>query len=236
MANDVNVTIINNTPQNTYGLVFQQDPNLDQIFIEVFPTAWQVFKLAAKTPDHKNGGVGTAILPIQYEIGGGDTNTAFTGTVSLSQLTDAKAKWELSEDSGGFYKLSKSGVPVDNTIICTNKTSSYSSLSLLKNSKPLLTYPKVPKAAQATFLPINYIYVAWYTSLVEGSQILASISSPQAVGVNLDGAKDVVASLIQNPNTGERNWDIKVNGHPVKMLSRPVGRLQAFSVTEAVAA
>lgn len=236
MVNDnVQVTIINNTSQDTYGLVFQQDPNLDKIFVDVFPTAWQVFALSRKTPQGANGGKGTAILPIQYEIGGGDTNDAFSGTVSISQSTDAKAKWELVQP-GGFYALKQVGSAADNSIICLNNSDSYASLSLLKNSKPLLTYPKVPKVAAATFLPINFIYVAWYTSIVEGSQIKASIGAPQAVGINLDGARTVTATLTENPNTGERKWDISVNGQKANLLETAMGRYQAFSVTESVAA
>ncbi|OJH42510.1 hypothetical protein [Cystobacter ferrugineus] len=234
MANDVKITVINDTSEDTYGLVFQQDPSLDKIFVDVFPTAWQVFPLSKKTPGSKFGGRGTAILPIQYELGGGDTNDAFTGTVSVAKYADTKSKWELLKPSG-FYALENLGTAGDNSIICLNNSGSYASMSLIKNSKPLLTYPKVGALAQATFLPINYIYVAWYTSLVEGSQIKASISTPQAVGINLDGANDVEATLTMNPNTGERKWSIKVNSQPVNTVATPRGRHQPHSITERVA-
>jgi hypothetical protein len=92
------------------------------------------------------------------------------------------------------------------------------------------------KGGQATFLPINYIYVAWFTSIIEGSQIMASVSSPQAVGINLDGAKVVAATLNENKNTGERSWDINVNGQKAELASTANGRHQPFSVTERVAA
>jgi hypothetical protein len=235
MADDVTITVINNTSQDTYGLVFQQDPNLNQIFESVFPTAWQVFQLTRKTAGAPSGGKGVAILPIQYEIGGGDINDAFAGHVSVSKCTDTKSKWSLEKNSAGFYELNPSGTPIDNTISVENKSGGYASTSLLKNSLPLLTYPKVPQAAAATFLPLTFIYVAWYTSIVQGSQIKASIGAPQAVGIDLTGAKTVEATLTEVSATGERKWEIKVNGQAVGMSTKAHRRILPYTVTERVA-
>jgi hypothetical protein len=208
MASNINIRVNNATGEDQTFVLFQQDPSIHQIFTSVFPTAWRVFPVGA------TGGSANVILPIQYEIGAGQTTDAFTGTVSYMQNTDMGQQWTYSVDSSGFNQLVSTGKQTDSSIACTNLSGGYSSISLVKNGAPLLTYPMVGQNATATFQPISMIYVAWYNNIVEGSQIDAAISEPQALGINLTGATSVVATLSKISATGELVWSYTVNGVP----------------------
>jgi hypothetical protein len=235
MDSDVRITIVNRTDQNTHALVFEQNPDLHQIFVSVFPTAWKVFDLGRAPKNGEPGGTGSVILPRKYHIGASDTKDAFQGTVSYQRETATGKKWKFVKEDD-FYLIKENGAMSDHSMGCTNDTGGYAALSLVKNDSPLLTYGQVGQKAMAVFKPIEYIYVAWYTEIVQGSKIQASIGSPQAVGISLDGAKDVMAALHKNANTGERTWKVKVNGVDVPMASQAIGLRPAFTVTLPVAA
>ena len=100
---NVDIKLYNNTGDNQTMVVFQQDPNIDQIFTSVFPTAWRVFKVGP------SGGSAHVILPIQYQIGAGDTSDAFTGSVSYVMDTGFKTKWEYTLKPDGYNELKKIG-------------------------------------------------------------------------------------------------------------------------------
>jgi hypothetical protein len=224
---NVNITLFNNTGDNQTLVVFQQDPDINQIFETVFPCAWRVFKVGP------TGGSAHVILPIQYQVGAGDVNDAFTGHVSYVQDTELKKKWEYTLKPDGYNELKEIGNQVDNSISCWNTSGTYCTMSLVKNNKPLLTYPEIGQNGVATFLPLTYIYLAWYNHLVEGAEIKAFVSAPQAVGVNLDGAQTVEGTLSKNMATGELTWAVKVNGTSVQLETDRLGRKRPETVFRA---
>jgi hypothetical protein len=225
---NVNIGIFNNTGDNQSFVIFQQDPDIPQIFDRVFPCAWRVFKVGPM------GGSAHVILPIQYQIGAGDVNDAFTGHVSYVQDTELKKKWEYTLKPDGYNELKPIGNQVDNSISCFNTSGSYCTMSLVKNKKPLLTYPEVGQNGVAAFLPLTYIYLAWYNHIVQGAGIKAAVSAPQAVGINLDGAQTVEGTLSKNMATGELTWSVKVNGIPVDPETGRIGRKRPDTVFRAV--
>lgn len=225
MANDVQITLFNQTGDDQTFVVFQQDPTTNQIFSKVFPTAWRVFNVGA------TGGKSNVKLPLQYQIGAGDTNDAFTGQVSNTLNTNTGKQWEFSMNDTGHYVLAETGNQADGSIACLNATGQYVTMSLVKNEMPLLTYPQIGNGALATFMPISYIYIAWYNNIVQGAQIKAAVSQPQALGVNLDGAKTIEGTLTKNSNTGQLTWAIKVNGMSTSPSAEAVGLRPAFSIT-----
>lgn len=221
---NVTITLFNNTGDNQTLVVFQQDPDINQIFEKVFPCAWRVFKVGP------TGGSANVILPIQYQIGAGDVNDAFTGHVSYAMDTELKKKWEYALKPDGYNELKEVGDQTDNSISCWNTSGSYCTMSLVKNKKPLLTYPEIGQNGMATFLPLTYIYLAWYNHLVEGAEIKAAVSAPQAVGINLDGAQTVEGTLSKNMATGELTWAVKVNGTSVQLETDWLGRKRPETV------
>ncbi|NEO44432.1 MAG: hypothetical protein F6K55_09955 [Moorea sp. SIO4A3] len=226
MANDVTIQLFNNTGDPQTFVVFNQDPDLKQIFQTVFPTAWRIFNVGA------TGGRASVILPIQYQIGAGDLKDAFTGSVSNVQNTEAGDRWKFTTNTSGSFELLPEGEQSDNSIACVNETGQFVTMSMVKSNRPLLTYPEIGDGAVATFQPINYIYLAWYNNIVEGNEIAAAISQPQAIGVNLDGANTIEGTLSKNNNTGRLSWEIKVNGRVVDPVAEAVDNKPALSVTE----
>ena len=225
MSNDITITVFNKTGEDQTVVIFQQDPNINCIFDKVFPTAWRVFDLGMD-------GRSNVILPIQYQIAAGDTKDAFLGSVSVIKNTDAGQKWNY-QNNGKYNELEASGTQSDQSISCENKSGYYCSISLAKNDKPLLTYPKVGDGSMSTFFPMTHIYVAWYNNIVEGSQIKGAISQPQALGIDLEGAKEVDAELTKS-GSGRLSWSVKVNGTPVSLLADSNGYRPHFSVTNSV--
>ncbi len=227
-TNNVTISLYNHTGDNQSFVIFQQDPDINQIFEKVFPCAWRVFKVGP------TGGSAQVILPIQYQIGAGDVNDAFTGHVSYVQDTELKKKWEYTLRPDGYNELKPIGDQVDNSISCLNTSGNYCTISLVKTNKPLLTYPEVGHNYMTTFLPVTYIYLAWYNHIVEGAGIMACVSAPQAVGVNLDGAKTIEGTLSKNMATGELIWSVKVNGIPADLETERIDRKRPETVFRAV--
>ncbi|NIM14544.1 MAG: hypothetical protein GTO45_21195, partial [Candidatus Aminicenantes bacterium] len=44
-TNNVTISLYNHTGDNQSFVIFQQDPDINQIFEKVFPCAWRVFKV-----------------------------------------------------------------------------------------------------------------------------------------------------------------------------------------------
>lgn len=209
---DLQITITNETPTLKHVLIFQQSPDLDQLFVQLFPNAWQVFTLAPQREPFQAGGRATLVVPRQTVLGVGPQTQAFTGRVSTAECVNPGERWVISRSPAGRYELEPAGSLEGDTVVCLNQTGAGVSLSLLKNGLPLLTYPQVPPGSAVVLKPdggfSDVIYLAWYEGIAEGSAVWAAIGAPRAIAVPVAGVKAVDAVLRQQAGMGEPVWTI----------------------------
>jgi hypothetical protein len=207
-ADEVQITVINETSVTRCVLIFVQDSTLAGLFVNVFPTAWQVFELAPKRHPFQSGGQATVLFPAAISLAAGRAQEAFTGRVAVADVANPGEKWELHQGRMGDFELRLLENTGGEELLCVNRSGMFASLSLLKNSLPLLTYPKVPHAAMVVFQPVEIVYLAWIDWIVEGTAIRKAIASPRAVAIPLSGHRVVNASLEDDPVLGLPRWRI----------------------------
>jgi hypothetical protein len=214
MANDLYITVTNETDEFQNIVVFQQQDALNQMFDKLFPIAWKVFPLNPRKPGQERKG--QCIYPVQQSIGVtrdpiiGDKLPY--GVLSITAQADNKDQFKYYLDANNAQNLDLlPGKNDDESISCLNDTTELVTFAFCKSGSVLVTQPNVPNGDKAMFKLTPKLYFMYMNNIKEG-QIFKSMQTGDNVNeAELTGYSQIRARLMYDPNVGgkKKMWVIE---------------------------
>jgi hypothetical protein len=214
MANDLYITVTNETDEFQNIVVFQQQDALNQMFDKLFPIAWKVFPLNPPKPGQERKG--SCIYPVEQSIGVtrdpiiGD-KLPF-GVLNITADANNKDQFKYWLDSNNAQNLDLlPGKNDDESISCLNDTTELVTFAFCKSGSVLVTQPNVPNGDKAMFKLTPKLYFMYMNNIKEG-QIFKSMQTGDNVNeAELTGYSQIRARLMYDPNVGgkKKMWIIE---------------------------
>lgn len=214
MANDVFITVTNETNEFQNIVIFQQEDGLKQMFDKLFPIAWKVFPLNAPKPSQTSKG--SCKYPVEQSIGvtrdplNGDSLPF--GTLNITALADNKNQFKYYLDGNNAQNLDLlPGKNDDESVSCLNDTSDLVTVGFCKEGSVLVTQTDVPNGDKAMFKLTPKLYFMYLNNIKEG-QIFKSMQTGDNVNeTDLTGYSQIHARLMYDPTAGgkKKMWVIE---------------------------
>lgn len=215
MANDVKITVVNETDDFQNIIIFQQEDQLNRMFNTLFPLAWKVFPLLGKAPGIERKG--STIYPIQQGVGVVRTPATEDklpfGELQIYAEADWKDKFKYFLTENSAQDMSKlPGKNDDDSITCLNDTGERVAIALYKNGSNIVAQPKVDSGDEAGFLLTPKLYFMYLNNIKEGDIFKSQVTGPTVKEAEITGKKTVKATLMYDPNGtgGKKMWKIEM--------------------------
>jgi hypothetical protein len=214
MANDVYITVSNETDEFQNIVIFQQQDALNQMFDKLFPIAWKVFPLNPKKPGQVRKG--QCVYPVQQSIGvtrdPGVGDMLPFGVLSITAQADNKDQFKYYLDSNNAQNLDLlPGKNDDESISCLNDTTDLVTVAFCKSGSVLVTQTDVPNGDKAMFKLTPKLYFMYLNNIKEG-QIFKSMQTGDNVNeTELTGYSQINARLMYDQSVGgkKKMWVIE---------------------------
>jgi len=211
MANDVFITVTNETDEFQNIVIFQQKDALNQMFDKLFPIAWKVFPLNGRKEGQTKKG--TTVYPVAQSIGVtrdpilSDSLPFGTLNITCDANNKDQFKYYLDENNAQNIDLLP-GKNDDESISCVNGTSDLVAVAFCKNGSVLVTQTNVPNGDKTVFKLTPKLYFMYLNNIKEG-QIFKSMQTGENVHeTELTGYSRISARLMYDPGVGgkEKMW------------------------------
>lgn len=216
MANDVFITVTNETDEFQNIVIFQQKDALNQMFDKLFPIAWKVFPLNPRKPGQTIKG--TTIYPVQQAIG--VTRDPIVsdrlpyGTLNITSDANNKDQFRYYLDANNAQNLDLlPGKNDDESISCLNDTSDLVAVAFCKNNSVLVTQTGVPNGDKAMFKLTPKLFFMYMNNIKEGQIFKSMQTGDNVYETELTGYSRITARLMYDPNVGgkKKMWVIERN-------------------------
>jgi hypothetical protein len=214
MANDVTITVVNETDEFQNIVIFQQKDALNQMFDKLFPIAWKVFPLNGR----KSGVTkkGSAIYPVAQSIGVTrdpvSSDTLPFGTLNITSDANNKDQFKYYLDENNAQNIDLlPGKNDDESISCRNDTTDRVAIAFCKSGSVLVTQTNVANGDKAVFKLTPKLSFMYMNNIKEG-QIFKSMQTGDNVNeTELTGYSRINARLMYDPSVGggKKMWMIE---------------------------
>jgi hypothetical protein len=214
MANDVYITVANETDEFQNIVIFQQKDALNQMFDKLFPIAWKVFPLNPRKPGQIIKG--NTIYPVSQSIGVTrdpvSSDQLPFGTLNITSDANTKDQFKYYLDDNNAQNIDLLDTKNDDeSVSCRNDTSDLVAIAFCKSGSVLVTQTNVANGDKAVFKLTPKLYFMYLNNIKEG-QIFKSMQTGDNVKeAELTGYSRINARLTYDQNVGGKKklWIIE---------------------------
>jgi hypothetical protein len=218
LANDVNITVTNETDEFQNIVIFQQEDMLNQMFVKIFPVAWKVFPLNPRRDGQAMKG--NTVYPVTQSVG--ITSPPVISypyllpfkTLTITSDANNKDQFKYYLDDNNAQKIDLlPGKNDDESISCRNDTTDLVAIAFCKNSSVLVTQTNVANGDKAVFKLTPKLYFMYQNNIREGEIFRSMQTGENVKEVELTGLSRITARLMYDPNVGgkKKMWVIEKN-------------------------
>lgn len=214
LANDVYITVTNETDEFQNIVIFQQKDELNQMFDKLFPVAWKVFPLNSRRPGQLMKG--NTVYPVTQSVG--ITSAPVSSdrlpfeTLNITSDANNKDQFKYYLDGNNAQNIALlPGKNDDESISCRNDTTDLVAIAFCKNSSVLVTQTNVANGDKAVFKLTPKLYFMYLNNIKEG-QIFKTMQTGENVReTEMTGYSRIYARLMYDPsvNGKKKMWVIE---------------------------